>query len=43
MIPAPVGGGMATIGFIGSGNIGSTVARFAVNAGYDVVQQLARA
>jgi predicted dinucleotide-binding enzyme len=28
---------MATIGFIGSGNIGSTVARLAVGAGYDVV------
>ena len=28
---------MTTIGFIGSGNIGSTVARLAVNAGYEVV------
>ena len=28
---------MTTIGFIGSGNIGSTVARLAVAAGYDVV------
>lgn len=28
---------MATIGFIGSGNIGGTVARLAVAAGYDVV------
>ena len=28
---------MTTIGLIGSGNIGSTVARLAVNAGYDVV------
>lgn len=28
---------MATIGFIGSGNIGSTLARLAVNAGHDVV------
>ena len=28
---------MTTIGFIGSGNIGSTVARLAVEAGYDVV------
>jgi len=28
---------MATIGFIGSGNIGSTVARLAVAAGHDVV------
>jgi predicted dinucleotide-binding enzyme len=28
---------MATIGFIGSGNIGSTVARLAVEAGHDVV------
>src|SRR4051795_8337133 len=29
--------GMTTIGLIGSGNIGSTVARLAVDAGYDVV------
>lgn len=29
--------GMTTIGLIGSGNIGSTVARLAVAAGYDVV------
>lgn len=28
---------MTTVGFIGSGHIGSTVARLAVNAGYDVV------
>ena len=28
---------MTTIGFIGSGHIGSTVARLAVDAGYDVV------
>lgn len=28
---------MTTIGFIGSGNIGGTVARLAVDAGYDVV------
>ena len=28
---------VATIGLIGSGNIGSTVARLAVDAGYDVV------
>ena len=28
---------MATIGFIGSGHIGGTVARLAVNAGHDVV------
>jgi 8-hydroxy-5-deazaflavin:NADPH oxidoreductase len=28
---------MATVGFIGSGSIGSTVARLAVAAGYDVV------
>lgn len=28
---------MTTIGFIGSGNIGSTLARLAVDAGYDVV------
>src|SRR6266571_3895467 len=29
--------GMTTVGFIGSGHIGSTVARLAVAAGYDVV------
>lgn len=29
--------GMTTIGFIGAGNIGGTVARLAVDAGYDVV------
>ncbi|MGI3786023.1 MAG: NADPH-dependent F420 reductase [Janthinobacterium lividum] len=29
--------GMTTIGFIGSGNIGTTVAKLAVDAGYDVV------
>ena len=29
--------GMTTIGLIGSGNIGSTVARLAVDAGYHVV------
>jgi hypothetical protein len=28
---------MTTVGFIGSGNIGGTVARMAVAAGYDVV------
>jgi hypothetical protein len=28
---------MTTIGFIGSGNIGSTLARLAIGAGYDVV------
>lgn len=28
---------MTTIGFIGSGNIGSTIARLAVDAGYEVV------
>jgi len=28
---------MTTVGFIGSGNIGSTVARLAIAAGYDVV------
>lgn len=28
---------MTTLGLLGSGNIGSTVARLAVNAGYDVV------
>ncbi len=28
---------MTTIGFIGAGNIGSTVAKLAVDAGYDVV------
>ena len=32
-----VGGGVTTIGFIGSGKIGSTVARLAVDAGHDVV------
>ncbi len=36
--PTPrVGAGMTTWGFIGSGNIGSTVARLAVDAGHDVV------
>jgi len=33
---------MTTISFIGSGNIGSTVARLAVNAGYDVVMSNSR-
>jgi predicted dinucleotide-binding enzyme len=33
---------MTTIGLIGSGMIGSTVARLAVNAGYDVVQSNSR-
>ncbi|MCL2541419.1 MAG: NAD(P)-binding domain-containing protein [Nocardioidaceae bacterium] len=33
---------MTTIGFIGSGNIGSTVARLAVRAGYDVVMSNSR-
>jgi len=33
---------MTTIGFIGSGNIGSTVARLAVDAGYDVVMSNSR-
>jgi predicted dinucleotide-binding enzyme len=28
---------MTTVGFIGSGNIGGTVARLAIAAGYDVV------
>ena len=32
-----VGARMTTWGFIGSGNIGSTVARLAVDAGHDVV------
>jgi predicted dinucleotide-binding enzyme len=32
-----VAAGMTTVGFIGSGNIGATVARLAVAAGYDVV------
>ena len=32
-----VAAGMTTLGLIGSGNIGSTVARLAVAAGYDVV------
>ena len=34
---------MTTIGLIGSGNIGSTVARLAVDAGYDVVLSNSRA
>ncbi|MGC4111703.1 MAG: NAD(P)-binding domain-containing protein [Nocardioides sp.] len=34
---APVRVAMTTIGLIGSGHIGSTVARLAVNAGHDVV------
>lgn len=33
---------MTTIGFLGSGNIGSTVARLAVGAGYDVVMSNSR-
>lgn len=33
----PVASAMTTIGLIGSGNIGSTIARLAVDAGYDVV------
>jgi len=39
-MPSPIGAlgwGMTTVGFIGSGNIGGTVARLAVAAGYDVV------
>jgi len=28
---------MTTVGLIGSGNIGGTVARLAIDAGYDVV------
>src|SRR3954447_23369677 len=36
-VPGRVRSVMTTIGFIGSGNIGSTVARLAVDAGYDVV------
>ena len=35
--PGEVAPDMTTIGFIGSGNIGGTVARLAVAAGYDVV------
>ena len=34
---------MTTIGLIGSGNIGSTVARLAVDAGHDVVLSNSRA
>lgn len=34
--------GMTTIGFIGSGNIGSTVAKLAVDAGYHVVVSSSR-
>jgi len=33
---------MTTIGFVGSGNIGSTVARLAVDAGHDVVMSNSR-
>lgn len=33
---------MATVGFIGSGNIGGTVARLAIAAGYDVVMSNSR-
>lgn len=33
---------MTTVGFIGSGHIGSTVARLAVDAGYDVVMSNSR-
>lgn len=33
---------MTTVGFIGSGNIGTTVARLAVEAGYDVVMSNSR-
>ena len=33
---------MTTWGFIGSGNIGSTVARLAVDAGHDVVMSNSR-
>jgi predicted dinucleotide-binding enzyme len=33
---------MTTIGFLGSGNIGSTVAKLAVDAGYDVVMSNSR-
>src|SRR6478752_5707373 len=35
--PTPRSRSMTTIGLIGSGNIGSTVARLALDAGYDVV------
>ena len=37
-----MGAGMTTWGFIGSGNIGSTVARLAVDAGHDVVMSNSR-
>src|SRR3954447_3981106 len=37
MAPTSRSSTMTTIGLIGSGNIGSTVARLAVDAGYDVV------
>src|SRR4051794_33825058 len=33
---------MTTWGFIGSGNIGTTVARLAINAGHDVVMSNSR-
>lgn len=36
-VPAVVGAVMATLGLIGSGNIGGTLARLAIPAGYDVV------
>jgi predicted dinucleotide-binding enzyme len=35
--PPPVAAAMTTVGLIGSGNIGATVARLAVGAGHDVV------
>ncbi len=40
--PRTVGPGMTTIGFIGSGHIGSTLAKLAVDAGYDVVMSNSR-
>ena len=33
---------MTTLGFIGSGHIGSTVARLAIDRGYDVVMSNSR-
>jgi 8-hydroxy-5-deazaflavin:NADPH oxidoreductase len=40
--PARLATGMTTVGFIGSGHIGGTVARLAVAAGYDVVMSNSR-
>ena len=42
MAAVPVGKAMTTWGFIGSGHIGSTVARLAIAAGHDVVMSNSR-